>query len=385
MLSNNFILQEAVSEVFNPAPVIADFKKALNSCNLTKYRSQDACALFYSSFFMNNMQTEMTFPQWCQVYNGLLNDDKFMTQLCLYVAIYRPNQYTGMFQHLSNLIDVEINEMQANRLRYLSEAKAFFNFMQMKFDSINTTIKAQTVDINAYKFIQMIQMVLNGKIFYISKLIDRVVDASYDKDDIVHEYHDTSLTEDAKDLIDTIEHGEEWINECIQKMPDEEVSDIMNEAILNKAKEAAKVAHVKRQKAERAFDEFIMKKYKAYVNKRRNMKHAEMVGEALRINRELKRILYTLPLSLFNPAWTVIAWVISVVVDRKTDKKDRDILIGQLKDEIEIVEEKISMAERNGDDKGKIELIRIRQKLTREYERIQRLPFDRARMQRNNT
>ena len=50
--------------------------------------------------------------------------------------------------------------------------------------------------------------------------------------------------------------------------------------------------------------------------------------------------------------------------------------------ELEIVEEKIQMAERNGDDKAKVELIRLRQKLQREYERIQRMPFDGARMQR---
>ena len=34
------------------------------------------------------------------------------------------------------------------------------------------------------------------------------------------------------------------------------------------------------------------------------------------------------------------------------------------------------MAERNGDDKARIELIRSRQKLEREYERIQRMRWD---------
>lgn len=377
MLNNNYFLQEAVSEVFNPAPIVADFKKALNNCNLTKYRSADACALFYSGFFMNQMQTEMTFPQWCQVYNMLLTDEKFCSQLCLYIALYHPAQYTGMFQTLTNLMDAELFQMRTNKLRYLSDAKAFFQFMQTRFDSIGTTIRAQTHDVEALKFITIINTVISSKIFYTNKQVERAIEASYNKDDIVHEYHGAPLEEDAKELIAIIENGEQWIADYI-------AHDVepMNEAILNKAKEAAKVAHVKQQKAERAFDEFVMKKYKDYVNKRRNRKHAEMVGEALRVNNELKRILYTLPLSLFNPAWTVIAWVISVVIDRNTDKKDRNILVGQLKDELEIIEEKISMAERNGDDKAKIELIRLRQKLQREYERIQRMPFDGARMQR---
>ena len=90
----------------------------------------------------------------------------------------------------------------------------------------------------------------------------------------------------------------------------------------------------------------------------------------------------SLGIGLFSPALGVITWVISVVIDRATDKKDRDILVGQLKDEMEIVEEKISIAERNGDDKGKIELMRIRQKLRREYERIQGYRFDADRMNR---
>ena len=43
------------------------------------------------------------------------------------------------------------------------------------------------------------------------------------------------------------------------------------------------------------------------------------------------------------------------------------------------------MSERNGDEKARIELIRFRQKLQREYERIQRMRWDastRARMNR---
>lgn len=377
MLGKNYFFQEAVSNVFNPAPIVSDFKKALNSCNLTKYRSPDACALFYSGFFMNHLDMEMTFPQWCQVYNTLLTDEKFCSQLCLYIALYHPVEYTGMFQSLTNLMDAEVSEMHANRLRYLSDAKAFFNFMQNRFDSIGTTIKAQTSDQEAMKFLTVINTVISSKIFYVNKLVERTINASYDKDDIVHEYHDIPLEEDAKELISLIEHGEAWINNYIAN--DKEP---MNEGIVNKAKEAAKVAAVKSEKASRAFDELVMKKYKEYVRKRQNRKHSEMVGEALRVNHEIKRLLYTLPLSLINPAWTVIAWVTSVVIDRQTDKKDRNVLIGQLKDELEIVEEKIQMAERNGDDKAKIELIRLRQKLQREYERINKLPFDNARMQR---
>lgn len=375
MLMNNLFLQEAVSEVFNPAPIVADFKKALNSCNLTKFRSTDACALFYSGFFMNQVQTEMSVLQWSQVYNTLLNDDKFVTQICLYISLYHPREYTGMFQPLVNLMDVELADMTTNKLRYLSDVKAFFQFLQNRFDSIGVTVRAQTNDQDAAKFLTIINGTLSSKIFYINNLIQRTIDASYDQDAITHEYYNAPLEEDAKELLSLFEHAEDHILRLME-------TTSLNEGIVNKAKEAAKIANVKRKKAERSFDELVMKKYKEYVRNRQNRKHAEMVGEALRVNHELKKILYTLPLSLINPAWTVIAWVIATVVDRATDKKDRNLLVGQLKDELEIVEEKIQMAERNGDDKAKVELIRLRQKLQREYERIQRMPFDGARMQR---
>ena len=80
-------------------------------------------------------------------------------------------------------------------------------------------------------------------------------------------------------------------------------------------------------------------------------------------------------------AAAVITYIVSIVIDRETDKKDRDILVGQLKDELEIIEEKISIAERNGDDKAKIELIRLRQKIQREYRRITKLPYEGSRSQ----
>ena len=102
----------------------------------------------------------------------------------------------------------------------------------------------------------------------------------------------------------------------------------------------------------------------------------DAIGESLRINNIIKRLLKTGAIGILSPAWAAIYFIISVVYDRATDKRDREVLVGQLKDELEIVEEKIQMAERNGDEKARIELIRFRQKLVREYERIQRMRWD---------
>lgn len=122
-----------------------------------------------------------------------------------------------------------------------------------------------------------------------------------------------------------------------------------------------------------------MKKFREIQENRRNIKHAEMVGEALRINREMKRLLAAGAVSIVSPSIAVLGWIVSIIIDQKTDKRDRDILIGQIKDEIEIIDEKISQADRNNDDKAKVELMRMKQRYAREYERINRVRYDNSR------
>lgn len=366
----NVFLQEAVEKSFNPAPYCTEIKKVLNTCQLTKFKAKGECAKFYSAFFCNQVEDELTFDQWCLIYNTLLYDDKICSLITSFITMYQPKEYTGMFTPLIHLIDSESANMRENKVRYLSNAKAFFNFLQMKMDAITTPIRVKIVDTDVTKFVTTIMGVLNTHIFYLNNLIHRAMEESYDKDDIVQVIH-TPLSEDAKSLLEMFTKYEEFENVYVE--------EAMNEAVVKKAVEKAKELNVAQKKAGKAFDEMIMKKVKSIRENRRNRKHAEMVGEALRINHELKRLLGSLALGALNPALGVITWVVSVVYDRATDKKDRDILVGQLKDELEIVEEKISQAERNGDDKAKIELMRIRQRLTKEYQRVNRIRYDDAR------
>ena len=110
---------------------------------------------------------------------------------------------------------------------------------------------------------------------------------------------------------------------------------------------------------------------------RRNRRQAEIVGETLPIFKQIKRILRTAGLAIISPAVAATVLLIDLVIDSKTKVNDRRILIRQLEDEMEIVDEKISQAERNGDDKGKVELMRSRQKLKNEYERVAKHKFER--------
>lgn len=369
MAIRNFTLLEAADNTFNPGPYISAFKKAMNTCKLTKFRSSDSNSFFYSSFFLSQTQEPLTFDQWRQIYTALLNDDGFCNNLVLYIGLYQPKSYEGLFRTLINLIDSELNQMNTNQIRYLSEAKSFLTFLQMKFDSIGTTIKAQTNNFGAMNFLVMINQVLQSNIFYLNDLIQRQSIQNYDKDEITYEIHGP-LEEDVREILYLFEHAEEWMNNYAKTHPEP-----MNEGIINAAKEKAKQAFVMKEKVTRAFDEFVMRKVKEARAKRRNRKHAELVGEALRINHEIARLMKSGLIFIVSPVWSAIYWVISVVIDRQTDAKDRKVLVDQLKDEIEICDEKISMAERNGDDKGKIELMRLKQKLTHEYERINRTRY----------
>lgn len=385
---NNYFLQEAVAKtvVFDPAPLVADYKKALNTCALTKFKSEDACFLFFSGFFMNQVKIDdIKVENFIQVYNILWNDPKFVNNLTLYMGIYKPGVYEGMFKTIMNMVDSELSTMKVNRLQYISNVKAFLDNLIVRFGSIKYSIEAQTSQVDSTKFVMTVLSTLQSYYFYMNSLTKREIQSTHNADDIEYIYEVRTLPEDAQSIIDDMFHAEEQISEMTQKFLSEATAgEALNEGIVNKAVEKAKEANFARKKAENWFEEKITKKVNDLRNQRRNRKHAEMVGEALRINHEIKRLLrsgllYIIP--NIGPAAAVITYIVSIVIDRETDKKDRNILVGQLKDELEIIEEKISIAERNGDDKAKIELIRLRQKIQREYRRITKLPYEGSRSQ----
>lgn len=96
-----------------------------------------------------------------------------------------------------------------------------------------------------------------------------------------------------------------------------------------------------------------------------------MMGETLKLSVAIKKVFQTfISYQIFGPLGAIITAIVTHAIDQRTEKTDRMKIANDLKDEIEIVNEKIAIAERNNDDKAKIEMIRIRQKLHREYARI---------------
>lgn len=376
----NMILQEAVeSATVKVEPIIASIKKTMNTCKLTKFRSAGQCAQFYSAFFLCTLEEGQspTVSQWGDIYANLLSSNPFCTDLAAYITMYQPAVYTGIFAPLWNQIQSELAHMKQNQVLYLSQVKAMISLLQSRLNGVGQMVKSQISDPNVIKFITVIDQTLTKFYFDLNTLTQQEIAKAVKPEDVVFLRpieEEVPLAEDVQEFLNLLENCGSWIENRTNEIMSETTA--LNEGIVNNARERAKAAIVAKKKAENEFDEFVTRKVNKIREERRNKKHAEMVGESLRINREIKRLLRTGAINILSPAAAAITFIVSVIYDRATDKKDRAILVGQLKDELEIVEEKIQMAERNGDDKARIELIRFRQKLHREYERIMKVRYD---------
>lgn len=399
MLQNNFILQETmndkIEDALNLKKIVNEAKQLLNLCKVGKYKSKGECVKFYNGFFLCDLNGPTTFDQWNELYRMMLSDIKFTDLLCGFMMYWQPVDYKGIFQVLINLVDSELKEKKDHRIRYLSNALALFQFLKYSFDSISNTILPQTKNPKVVQFVTTLNSVIQSDIFYLDKLLKNELHSQEKSEDslvqVIHGSDTTPLEEDVTELLNLLENVDSWISEyMMQDLTDTIPTDLdknqdgpasifysVSEGVVNKAVEKAKLAKAKSEKAERAFDELVSKKVREIRTNRQNRRHSELVGETLRINEKIKRLMKAGGLSIINPAVGIIYWIISVVIDKKTAASDRAVLIQQIEDELEIIEEKISIAERNGDDKGKIELMRIRQRLEREYKRIRHVKYDR--------
>lgn len=377
---NVYLKEASETSELKPNAIVAGIKKQLQTCRLTKFRSDGECAKFYSSFFLSTIEDVTEQPSledWGIIYNTLLNDNVFVDNLCIFVSFYQPFTYATIFHPLFNLAKNGLETAGKRQVAYLGNAKAIFTMLQMKFQAIANIVLPQVKDPNVTKFLTVIDQTLQQMIFELNHMVQTALEQSVDPDDIKPtidaQVDHTTIQEDAQEILDLLENADGWIQDYMDSLP-------LDEGVVSNAKMKAKEAKIKMDKASKAFDEFVMKKFREMTLKRRNTKHSEMVGESLRITREIKRLLKSGAIGILSPTLGIMHWIVTLFIDKKTDRKDRKVIVGEIKDELEIVEEKIAMAERNGDDKAKIELIRFRQKLQKEYERIMHVRFDKTRM-----
>ena len=391
----NVIMHEAVSNMTSGkvTKMVSEIKKKMQTCKLTKFASPDSCSSFFSSFFLGELDLDVpnddpiTLQDWGTVYNQLINDYVFIENLSLYSVIYKPKNTASMFKFLYNIAVIEASNSSKYKVSIYGKAKAIFSMIQLGFDHIRVSVNRQVVDHGDLKLLSVIDQTLSQYQMKLEKRIQSELQTQVKVDDVSRveatpaidpDSIRSSLQEDSHELMDLLEHADQWINQYI-----ENDLESLDEAVISNAREKAKEMNLRKKKATAAFEELVTKKFREWQINRRNRKHSEAIGESLRIVRYIKRLLAIGGLSIIHPAIGIIAAIVTYFIDHATDKKDLNVLIGLVKDDIEIVEEKISMAERNGDDKAKIELMRYRQKLYREYERLNKVSFDKTRLMRN--
>ena len=369
----NVYLQEATEKPKGASPkeIAAEIKRQLQTCRLSNFKSADSCLKFYSSFFLPTIEAqdvELTMSEWFEVYNTLFSDKVFFDNLCMYMVSYAPFTYADVFHPLYVICVTEIEQETKRKVTAIATAKSLFNFLGHKFELVSNVVSPQLL--SPPKFMVVVMQTLVHFTFQLHHLIQDQLEQEADPNEIQPiEPEPMPMQEDAYELIHILETADEWIARYMEQ-------DELSEGVVKVAQMKAKEAKMKMDKASRAFDEFVMKRYREMTIKRRNAKHSELVGESLRITREIKRLLKSGALAILSPTAGVLHWIVTLFIDKKTDMKDRKVLVNEIEDELEIIEEKISMAERNGDDKAKIELIRFRQKLRREYERIRKVRYD---------
>lgn len=384
MSNYNYLLQEAIEKTtpVNINPLVAEYKKALHQCCFTQFRSETTNELFFDSFFYCHNTVDLKANDMMNLYRTLLSEPKFMENLCAFICNYKVKDPSGMFQSIMNQVEDELDHMRMHRMVFLTSVKAFWMFMEEKFTAIQNLISARTQVVESFTLISIIVQVIRNFYFYTCDLVKRETNNEMNKidkqEEISHTYQSIRLEEDVQELLYMFEHADEIIDE----MAKEEMGSL-TEGIVNTAIEKAKEWDLAKRKAEQRFDEKLMDMVRQLRVRRQNRKHAEMVGEALRVSHELKLILKSGALAFIpkiGPFMAITTFVVATIINRKTNNNDRKVLVGQIKDELEIIEEKIQIAEKNGDDKGKIELIRLRQKLQREYRKITKLPFEASAM-----
>lgn len=353
--------------------LISECKKKMNTCRLAKFKSAD-CDDFFSVFFCNRVpeDTEVSFDDWIFIYEHLLTDTKFHDNLCFFLTLYQPKKTSRLFGAFADQL-YELKTLQRtgdidHLISKYGTTLAALTTIQRLFDGVINIIRSQVNQVEIHSRCRIISTTLDGYVQTCQTDMQKfVMDQQEKHPGSVAVIVPHKLSEEAIAFIQVFES-------CITDEVKNEYASL-DESVISGAKDAAIRAGVKLKKFEEAIDQKVMKSWKELRASQRNRKHAEIVGEASRISHEVKRLLVAAPAYAINPLIGVIIWLGSLAFDRHTDKKDRKVLVDDIKDELEILEKKIEFAERNDDKKEQIQLIRERQKLVRELERIERVRY----------
>lgn len=368
----NVYISEAAESLKKIDKIKKDLRKKLNTCKLSNYKSAADCTDFYSVFFGNSLPENFVISatEWFSLYQDLLDEKTFFSNLVYFIGYWSPTDYTILFRGLRNMVDDELRDLkEKDRPVYLANAVTNFRHLSLSFDTIYELIKKDIIKPDLLTFAKSCVMVLNQ---YTTELVSLLHAENKDKEDELglktYVRSEDFISEEAQALLEGLDELCVLIEDAYC---DEISSGVITEGIVSTAKDRANAALVKKRRVVDYMDRTLFKLYDNWRKRKETKNHEEMMGETLKISSAIKKIFRTfISYQIFGPIGAIITAIVGFAIDKRTSKNDRIKIMNDIKDEIEIVNEKIQIAERNGDDKAKIEMIRIRQKLNREYARI---------------
>lgn len=241
---------------------------------------------------------------------------------------------------------------------------------------------------------------INKYISYYEKQIEKTenqIDKSKNKDKDYLEAHLHDLKEglsnledkkykleDDEDSIIKKVAGVETVEECFnifvnemnmlsESQSNELCEGILDEAVVDKIKAGpkmvGKMVKQKQDKMDKWFDDTL----KTIQGESRNRNREEIVKNSVpKLSKMVKRAIVLGGTWAINPAIAAISAVTMVALSKNATEKEKKRVLSELKKELELVEEKIKDSDSNGDRKEKYELIRLRQKLTTDIDRIKK-------------
>lgn len=364
----NYYINEAAESLKKTDKIKKDLKKKLNTCKLSNFKSEPDCSDFYSVFFCNALPEDyiITATEWFGLYSDLLNEKTFYSNLVYFVGYWKPSEYGMMFKGLRNLINQELEVMKTSRTQYLGQMCSNMEKLYNTFNAIYITLRKDLIQPDLMVFAKTIVTVLDQYTSEISNLMHKELRNDEKTDQLglkVYVRDEDYISEDATEFISSLQ--------TLCDMLDETFNKTLDEGIVSKAKDVANLAQIKERRVVDFIDRNVYKAYNNWRKRKETKNHEQMMGETLRISRLIKQAFGVyMTWKIFNPIAGIITALVTTAIDQRTKRDDRMKILNDIKDELEIVNEKINIAERNNDDKSRIEMIRIRQKLYREYERI---------------
>ena len=145
-------------------------------------------------------------------------------------------------------------------------------------------------------------------------------------------------------------------------------ANVVKSRVVNKAKELNTKQKMTSEKLDNFVDNFYDKAQRELSNKNREQ---VIKGNILpSFSTIIKMAIGSAGLGMINPALGAISFVGGLAVSKKGTKKEKQYILDEIEVQLELVEKKISYAESNNDMKALENLLKIKQRLQREKQRI---------------